>query len=58
MKKNNNGWIITNKNYRRKKTSVYLPQHIYNRLDALAQAKELSFSAAVCKMVEQSLEMR
>ena len=46
---------ITSKNYKRKKTSVYMKQDIYEQVTRAALANELSFSAQLNILLERGM---
>ena len=50
-------WMITKKNYKRKKTSIYIKQETHDKLMQIAQDYELSFSESLNKVLEKGLIM-
>ena len=49
--------MITKKNYKRKKTSIYIKQETHDKLMQIAQDYELSFSESLNKVLEKGLIM-
>jgi macrodomain Ter protein organizer (MatP/YcbG family) len=50
-----NDWYVTTKGWKRKKSSIYLKEHIHKKLLEIADRNQLSFSETVGTLIEQRL---
>ena len=50
-------WMITKKNYKRKKTSIYIREESHDKIQKIAEEYELSFSESLNKILEKGLMM-
>jgi len=49
--------MVTRKNYKRKKTSIYMKEDTHQKIMAIAEEYELSFSESMNKILENGLRM-
>ena len=50
-------WMVTRRNFKRKKTSIYLKEDTHQKIMEVADEYELSFSESMNKMLENGLRM-
>jgi len=50
-------WMVTRRNFKRKKTSIYLKEDTHQKIMEVADEYELSFSESMNKILENGLRM-
>ena len=50
-------WMITKRDYKRKKTSIYIREDTHQKIMEIAQEYELSFSESMNRILENGLRM-
>ncbi len=50
-------WMITKKNFKRKKTSIYIKEESHDKIMEVADEYKLSFSESLNKILEKGLMM-